>query len=127
MPDFGTDLSCVSDLDPSGAVVTGRALLGEALARRLTTPRGRLIDDPNYGLDLTEYLNADLSQRDVGILGAQIKAECEKDERVVSADVTALVNINGKLTVTIIIDDGDGPFPLVLAVSDVSASILSVG
>lgn len=65
MPDYGTDLSCVVDLDAGLAEVTGNTLLAQALARRLITPRGGLLDDPNYGYDLTQFLNADIGPTDL--------------------------------------------------------------
>ena len=123
--DFGYDLSCVSDLDPSGKTVSGRRLLAEAIVRRLTTPRGRLIDDANYGFDLTGYLNADVVPRDTAEVKALAEAECLKDERVVSANVTSQVNTGGVLVVTILIQDAAGPFPLVLSIAGVTATLLS--
>lgn len=123
---FGTELSCVDDIAEDGRVVTGNLVVGEALARRLTTPRGRLIGDPNYGYDLTQYLNDDMSPRDIAAMRAGIVAECLKDERVTAADVTTVLSKAGALTISILVTTGAGPFTLVLAVSATSTQVLSV-
>ena len=126
LPNYGTDLSCVTDLDPSGAEVSGRLLLGQAIARRLITPRGRLIDDANYGFDLRQFIDDDLGPADIARIQSGIQTECQKDERVLSAIATVVYSA-GTLLVTVQIQDGAGPFNLVLAVSSVTAALLSVG
>ena len=63
MTDIGTDLYCISDLDPAGRTVSGPEALAQAIARRLQTPRGALAaigDDPDYGLDLRDYVGDDV-------------------------------------------------------------------
>lgn len=127
--DFGFDLSCTSDLDPKCTTTSGRRLVAEAIYRRLITPRGRLIKDPNYGTDITVFINDDVSPVDIATLRAAIKAECRKDERIddVDVDITAPLGGTGKYKITISLDVGDGPFDLVLAVSAVTVEILAVG
>lgn len=124
--DLGSDLSGVADLDPSGAMVSGRSCLSQAIARRLTTPRGRLIDDANYGLDLRAFLNDDLSPADLGRIKALAEAECLKDERVRAATVTFTLPASGVAVVTLVIQDGTGPFNLVLSVNAVTVTVLTV-
>lgn len=124
--DYGSDVSCVTDLAADGRVVTGFTLVGEAIARRLITPRGRLIGDPNYGFDLTQYVNADMSPRDIAGLRAGVVAECMKDERVNRATVNAELDSVGILTLTILLDLGVESFTLVLSASDVSVTLVSV-
>jgi hypothetical protein len=106
--------------------VTGRTCLVQALARRLITARGTLIDDPNYGFDLNQFLNDDLDAADVARIGSGIDAEFLKDERVLSSTTTAVLNVGGALVVTAQIQDQQGPFKLVLSVGSVSATILSI-
>lgn len=126
MTDFGSDLSCVSDCTPDMAVVTGRKLLAQAIARRYMTPRGGLIDDPNYGFDLTQYVNDDLSAKDIARIQAGAIAEAEKDERILSADVKITTNTAGIMVVTVVLTDAEGPFTLVLSVGEVTVDILAV-
>lgn len=125
MADLGTDFSCVFGLDPRCIEVSGRTGLAQAVARRLITPRGRLIRYPNYGYDLRQFLNADLSPSELAQIQTQATAECLKDERVKSASVAASLDINGKLTVEVTIDDGDGPFAFVLNVADLTIDLLN--
>lgn len=129
--DYGQDLSCVSDLTPHMLVVSGLRLVGEAIARRLQTPRGALLDDPNYGYDLTGELNNDLAQGDIGRIAAGVTAECQKDSRILSASTVVvfvpIANTAGSLIVTISLMTTAGPFTLVLSVSQVTVSILSIG
>jgi hypothetical protein len=128
--DYGSDLSCVQDLDPRCIVVTGRRLLAEAVARRWITPRGGLIDDPNYGTDVTAYINDDVKPRDLATLASAMSQEAEKDERVNSCDIDIQVPPNGigAYVITASIHDNDGPFQLVVGVDSVSKdiSLLSV-
>lgn len=124
--DYGTDISCTNDFAPDGRVASGRRLLAEAICRRLITPRGRLIDDPNYGFDLTGYVNDDMSAGDIAALRAGIEAECIKDERVSAATCAASLATSGIMNISLTLTDGAGPFALVLAVSAITISILSV-
>lgn len=122
---FGSGWSCVDDLTMPAVMVTGNRIVAEAIARRLTTPRGGLIDDPNYGYDLTDFLNDDLSPTDVARIAAGVQAECVKDERVSSAVATVTLTA-GVMVVTIALTTANGPFTLVLSITDVTVSILKV-
>lgn len=124
--DYGSDVSCITDIDPTGRTVTGRELVAEALVRRLMTPRGRLMGDPDYGLDLRQYVNADMSPRDIASLRSAVVAECEKDERVASADTEATLDSVGVLTLTIAIELSEEAFALVVSASDVTVQLVSV-
>lgn len=93
----------------------------------MITPRGGLIRDPNYGFDLTQYLNGDLNAVDIAQMSAGIEAECVKDERVLAASASVQLTGAGALIVTITLTESDGPFSLVLAVSDVTVQLLTVG
>lgn len=128
--DYGTDLATVftaygADIDPGGAEVSGRLLLSQALVRRLLTPNGRLLDDPNYGFALTDYYADDLAPQDLGEIQAGVQNEMLKDERVVGATATVTL-ASGVLVVAILIQDGVGPFKLTLAVTAISVTVLSI-
>ena len=122
---LGSDLSCVSDIDPAGAEVSEKILLAQALARRLTTPRGRLIDDPNYGYDLSQWLNADVGPAELAQIQSQAQAECLKDERVQSATVLVTF-IQNVMLVTVALVTASGPYSLVLSVSALTTQLLTV-
>lgn len=124
--DFGTDISTpdAADLDPYFAPVSGWRGLGQALARRLVTPRGSLLDDASYGYDLRSRLNDALTPADLDALGAVVKRELEADERVEGAAV--VVTLTGAaLRVAARITTASGTFRLVLAVGSVTAEILA--
>jgi hypothetical protein len=123
---FGTDLYGVFDIDPMGATVSGRLLLSQALVRRITTPRGRLLDDPNYGYDVAGELSDDVTDADIATIAATMDAEFLKDERIVSSSTTTTF-VNGVLNTTTTLQDGTGPFSLVLAISSVTVSVLQLG
>lgn len=126
MADLGTDLACVSDLSPTMATVSGRRALAEAIARRLQTPRGRLLRYPDYGFDLAGEINGDVDATQIASIKDGVEAECLKDERVLAA--SAVVTYTGDtLTVVITLTDAQGPFVLVLAVSGVTVTLLSAG
>ncbi len=125
MANYGTALSCVSDISAESRTVTGNRVVAEAIARRLMTPRGRLIGYPNYGYDLTQFVNADVGPRELAAMRAGIVAECLKDQRVAgaTADVTLASDV---LTVTIKLDAALGPFSLVLSVTALTVELLDV-
>jgi phage baseplate assembly protein W len=144
-PSLGSDLSGITDLTPTMAQVSGRTCLAQSLCRRLITPRGRLIYDPNYGYDLTGFINDDLLTSDISTIQNNIVAECKKDPRVsaaksvvqfvgpsqvAAAQAGVVANPSpiptGVLVVQLTITDSIGPFALVLAASDVTVSLLSV-
>jgi|SRR5215469_119880 len=120
---FGITISCVSDIDPLGRLITGFQVLTEALLRRLSTPRGRLLDDPDYGYDLTDEINDDLTTADIAAIAGRIDAELVKDPRVVSSTTSATF-INGILNTTSALVTSVGPFTLYLAVSAVTVTLL---
>src|SRR5438045_1552992 len=113
MADFGHDLWLDDDLDMSMREVDGFLCLGQALKRRLQTPRGGLIDDPNYGTDVTGRLNDDVTPRELAQMGSEIDPEFVKDERVLRSTTTVAYAL-GVATISSIILTNDGPFRLVL-------------
>jgi hypothetical protein len=126
---YGSDLSLLFDLDPMGAVVTGRLLLSQALVRRWTTPNGRLIDDPHYGYSVVDEINDDLAPTDTAQIGSNMDAEAIKDERVSSCSTSVQLVTLGDgtvaLTTTSTVTDGAGPFTLVLQITQLTVTILS--
>lgn len=122
---YGTDLSGVTDIDPTMREVSGNRLLAEACARRLVTARGTLFDDLTYGYDISQFINDDFDLSTIGQLQSGIQGELLKDQRVLA--VTATVTYTaGILIVTVNLTGALGPFTLVLSVSSVTATILLV-
>lgn len=128
MVDYGTTVSCVTDLAAPARLVSGLRVVGEAVARRLTTPAGGLIDDPEYGLDLRQYVNGDLARADLDRLASEIESEARKDERVARVAATVTYDERArKLTATLQIATASGPFSLVLTASQAGATYLLGG
>lgn len=115
------------DISTDFQVVSGRTALAQALLRRWTTDRGQLIDDPNYGDNLENYINDDMSIADIAKAQQAAVNEALKDERVVDCTSIASFDDSGVLTLEFTITDGDGPFSLTLAVTDVTVDLLTVG
>jgi phage baseplate assembly protein W len=126
---LGSCMSCVTDLALGKPMASGRNALAQAIARRLQTPRGGLIDDFNYGYDLTGYVNDDLAPADIASIQTFVEAECLKDERVLGASVTVQQIAAGTaaavLIVTIQLTDNQGSFPLVLSITELAVTILA--
>jgi len=123
---YGLDLFCTDDLDPTMPDVTGRSVAIQRLVRRVFTPRGSCPDCPNDGIDLRDYLNRPTAtEKEVD--GA-IRGEYNKDEACLSSQ--AVVTFSGPLpsrTMKVEISGqlSDGPFNLVLNVSQVTVELLS--
>lgn len=124
MTNYGHDISCTSDLHP-GRVASGATLLAEAAFRRLITPRGRLIDDPEYGFDVRGLMSAGLTEADLALLPSRVVAELHKDQRISSVSCVATVSDN-TLRLEIAGFGGSSPFKFVLTTDGVTAEFLAV-
>jgi len=121
--ELGSDFGGVVDLDPAMPVVAGRLCLAQALARRLTTPAGSLLGDPNYGYDTRLLLNAPFN---AAFVEARITDECLKDERVEDVDVTVSFDrTTSTVTVAIVVTpSADAVFEFTLNVSQLRVELL---
>ena len=127
-PDYGTDLSCTSDIDPMMAVVSGSDMMAQVCVRRLFCRKGMLLSDPLYGIDVRDFLNSKITATDLTRIQALCRAELQRDERIFSAAVTASYSTDTKvLTLDIKGIGATGPFALVLSVvsGQVTVQILS--
>jgi phage baseplate assembly protein W len=122
MTDFGTDLTALPEL--RFRLTDGLANLGEALARRLLTPRGGLFYDPTYGWDLRRYLNEVLDEATEYEMRVLVEQELEKDARVYRATVEEITRDLKRIHMDVVVETNRGSFRLTLAVSDVSVEVL---
>jgi len=115
-------------LDPYFALVSGGECYGQALARRLVTLRGSLVDDSQYGYDVREWLGESLRPGDLQRLERAVIAELLKDERTDTVDATATQAADGSITlvVTAWAVDDQATVRLTLAISDVTVALLAV-
>jgi phage baseplate assembly protein W len=122
---LGVDISCYPDLDAGFALVSGYTALGQALARRLETPRGGLFYDPDYGTDVREMVNDAATSAFAQQRQQQIEAEALKDERVGTATATVTYSpATSTAAVKLTVDTAVGPFTFVLAVTQISIAVL---
>lgn len=121
--DFGQDIDATFDLNPFMPLIGELANLGQALLHRLSTARGSLPYDLNYGYDIRELLNETMTPAKQAQAQADVQGECRKDERVLSAAV-AFHFINNALTLFINVMTSSGPFNFVLKVTAVTVELL---
>ena len=86
---YGIDLDCVADVTEDFAETDPESPEGiaQATIRRLTTPRGSLADEPDYGFDLRSYANRGVATAELRTLALAVASEAGKDDRVLRADV----------------------------------------
>lgn len=121
---WGVDLVCVTDLDPALAVTDPESIatLGQVAFHRISTRRGTLPDDADFGIDLLAFLHAPHTQQDFLAAAGQISTELQKDDRF--ADASAVVTFDPftqRLNISIRITPADpdlNTFTLIVAVTD---------
>lgn len=127
MSSLGTGISCIYSVGTSFTMVSEKQCLAQSLVRRLISPRGSLKWSPTDGTDLRDFLNHAQTPTGKFALEQAAKNECEKDDRVQSAQATSVMNsANGTCQLTIKIVTANGPFDLVLLVESLTVSLLSV-
>lgn len=125
---YGSDSACTTDLPLISTTVTDpKQLIGQRTVRRLTTPRGALgliNDDPNFGFDVRQYVNAKLSPDQIAAAQSNIQDEVTKDEQVQSADVSFTIGAAGAVTIEIAMQTLAGPFSMTLTVNELTTQAL---
>ena len=129
---YGIDLVCVSDLDPRGAETRDDTIesLAQDLFHRVTTARGGIVDDPDFGEDVLSYASKALEARDYASIAGRLASECRKDDRVAAV----LVEVDqpggpGSLRVVISVTPEDSnlvAFKLVIPVVDGEALLEAI-
>lgn len=120
--EFGVDVWCNgSDVRPDFGYVTGVDVVRQRIVRRLSTPRGTLREDPDFGIDLVEYANYGSTIESVMALRGAIIGELSKDETVLSLQVDVQVADNYDLTIVITGTTRPGPFRLTAALPTTGA------
>jgi hypothetical protein len=127
---YGVDLVCIEDLDP--ALKVTNPFTTETLAQdcyhRITTRRGTLPDDADFGIDIAAFLHAPKTPADLKACEGQIATELQKDDRV--REAFAVVTFDGrKLSVSVRVTPEDpdaSPFSLIIAVTDGAILLLEV-
>lgn len=124
--DYGNDTEAVFDTTYARRQVDGETMMGQAMARRLVTPRGALWYAPQYGYDLRQFLKGPVPA--VAVVNGNVENELLKDERV--EDVTADTSFDQNseaLAVHVVGRGALGPFDLTISIDAVSVEILREG
>lgn len=125
---YGSDTACITDLPLISTTITDpRQLIGQRTARRLTTPRGALgliNDDPNFGFDVRQYVNAKLTPSQIAGAAASIQDEVTKDEQIASATVEFAIGAAGAVSIEIAMQTLAGPFTLTLTVNELTTQLV---
>jgi hypothetical protein len=110
--EVGSTISCTTGLDPMGRVVSGRRAILEACVRRWITPKGRLGYNLNYGFCVTDYLNDDVSPRDLAVIRNGMVTQALEDDRVLSCEIEIVIPPRGigKYQFIASLEDAEGPF-----------------
>jgi hypothetical protein len=126
--ELGVDIADILDITREFRLAGGYENLGMAYLRRLSTPRGSLFYDLDYGFDLRDMLNAGLGEAELRSLDGQIEAELLKDERSQQVSVRTTFNYGtSTLRVRITAETAEGPYSLVLEVSALTVALLAAG
>lgn len=120
--DYGSDTSCTDELRP-GRVVRGPELVAEACYRRISTRRGEIIDDPDYGIDLSDLVQKGLTPGMLAMVPTVVKAQLAKDPRVSAVSVRARV-VGAGLVVEIEGECGAGPFALAVTADKLTVEMM---
>lgn len=121
----GEDIDCITDVNTAWNLVGGNANIGRAIVRRLTTPRGSLVYDAHYGLDIRDYLKAGMTDGQISRIRSDVESEVLKDPRIQGATARVEPNVrSGSMKITLSLDLATGPFELLLGVDALTVEIL---
>ena len=128
--DYGTDLWARQTLSTT-RTVKGVALIVNALVRRLTTPKGRLIFHRGYGLALDSYVGDEMATATRFRVETEVRDQIESDPRIyrdsVRVSVVEVAGPNGSdLQISASGDSQLGPFDFVATVDKVNLSLLKL-
>lgn len=123
--DVGQDIACITDVGATLSLARGIRNIGNAIARRLITPRGGLFYDPNYGLDVRAYLNAGFTASVRAQIQSDVASEVSKDPRVEGATVTVAQDLaTAGMQIAILCELAEGPYEFVFGVSALTVELL---
>ncbi|WP_437623395.1 hypothetical protein [Sorangium sp. So ce1151] len=123
---FGADLDCGEDLREDMRLASPRLALAQAAYRRLTTPRGAVIDSPDYGTDLRELLSRGMTSAELAAVPGVVRGELTKDERFESVDVRTRMLDTATLELVIRCRTASSPFELTMNVTAAAATLAGV-
>ena len=124
-PNYGSDLACTTDLDPTLRLVSGAEMMGQVCLRRLYCRRGGLISAPNARtLDARDFLNDGIRPGGLTRIAGQCQAAILDDPRVFDCVVAAEYTTDRRLLLTVRGTGSQGPFALTLSVNELTIDLL---
>lgn len=127
-PNYGSDISCTTDLDPTFRMVNGPPMMAQVCLRRLYCRKGRLLSDPNdETIDARDFVSQGIAASEGGL--AKIRGQCQAalmaDPRIFSAIVTpTFSSLERTLSLNIVGTGAFGPFALTLRVTELTVELL---
>lgn len=125
-PDYGSDLSCTTDVDPLLRLVTGTELMGQVALHRIYCRQGRLLSNPvDNTIDARDFVSTGIAQKDLPRIQAQVMGAILGDPRIFSCTVQAEYTFATQtLTLNIQGTGARGPFQLTVAVTALTIELL---
>jgi hypothetical protein len=126
-PNYGSDLSCTTDLDPLGTVVSGAAMVRERAIRRLISRKGSILSAPfAETIDVRDLLSDAVAPGGAARIQANVRTALLDDECIAAATVQITYLPTSKTMMIAVACDGAlGPFAFTLDVGSVTVSVLS--
>ena len=127
---YGSDVSLTTKL-VTGRLLTGKAVVIEALFRRLITPRGSLYYDLTFGFDVSGLVGAVGYRRSAAVLGGMVENELAKDDRVINVRCEATLSTLDDGTLQLLLDvdatlvETGEDLSFTASVTDVSTELLT--
>lgn len=116
------DIDCLSSLDPYFTEVGGRTALIQRCARRIQTPRGsNPADVDNYGMNIRDWLNRNMTPKAIFVLESSVEEELVKEVEVKKVTAKGRLDSTGKFTLDVRITDEQGQFQLELTTAPIDA------
>ncbi|WP_437958600.1 hypothetical protein WME76_02320 [Sorangium sp. So ce119] len=123
---YGVDLACGEDLHEDMRLASPRLALAQAAYRRLTTPRGAVIDAPDYGFDVRSLLSRGMTPAELAAVPGLVRSELRKDERFEGVEVRARMLDSATLELVVRCRTAEGPFELTMNVTAAAAVLAGV-
>lgn len=123
---LGSDLDCLDDCTPQFDELPGDdiRLIKQANYHRLTTDRGTLIDDPDYGRNVRAMLHRAMTPADLVAEEGQCRNELRKDDRNETVDVKIQQLGAFDFRVDVSGTTAAGPYALTMAINELGTSIV---
>lgn len=128
MTGYGRCMLALDDLSPTGAMAEGVSVFVQRIYHALTTERGTMWTDPEFGFGLSDLTLSAMPTNGLPALGDEIAAFIEDDERCASATVT-ISGTSGQveMSISVIGKRQDMSFSFVGTLAELRSAIIARG